>query len=75
MPYAGTPFLDIRLNCCGNRPSSAAASGISAQIIVQPFSAPNPEMDHCDGHHIPRRSAAEHRVDGVGERGGRRQRS
>ena len=44
MPYAGTPFLDIRLNCCGNRPSSAAASGISAQIMVQPFSAPNPEM-------------------------------
>src|SRR6516225_6833051 len=44
IPYAGTPCLEIRLNCAGNRPSSAAASGISAQIIVQPFSAPNPEM-------------------------------
>src|SRR6516164_11057193 len=44
MPKAGTPFFDIRLNCSGNRPSSAAASGISAQIMVQPFSAPSPEM-------------------------------
>src|SRR5215469_17949123 len=44
MPNAGTPFLDIRLNRSGNRPSFAAASGISAQIMVQPLSAPRPEM-------------------------------
>ena len=31
------------LNRSGNRPSFAAASGISAQIIVQPLSAPKPE--------------------------------
>src|SRR6478736_5642580 len=36
MPNAGTPFLDMCLN--------RAASGISAQIMVQPLSAPNPEM-------------------------------
>src|SRR6476646_10195498 len=44
MPNAGTPFLDMCLNLAGNRPSPAAASGISAQIMVQPLSAPNPEM-------------------------------
>src|SRR5262250_3942359 len=44
MPNAGTPFFEMRLNRSGNRPSSAAASGISAQIIVQPLSAPRPEM-------------------------------
>src|SRR5262249_36504978 len=44
MPNAGTPFFDMRLNRWGNRPSFAAASGISAQISVQPFSAPGPEM-------------------------------
>ena len=44
MPKAGTPVLERRLNWAGNRPSFAAASGISAQIIVQPFSAPKPEM-------------------------------
>src|SRR3954447_22999481 len=44
MPNAGTPLLDSCLKRSGNRPSFAAASGISAQIIVQPFSAPSPEM-------------------------------
>src|SRR5215472_12827778 len=44
MPNAGTPLLDMRLKRSGNRPSSAAASGISAQIMVQPLSAPKPEM-------------------------------
>ena len=44
MPYTGTPAREIFLNCAGNSPSFAAASGISAQIIVQPFSAPKPEM-------------------------------
>src|SRR6516162_10987267 len=44
MPNAGTPFLEMRLNRSGNRPSFAAASGISAQIMVQPFRAPKPEM-------------------------------
>src|ERR1700751_1224995 len=44
MPKTGTWRLDMRLNRSGNRPSFAAASGISAQIMVQPFSAPRPEM-------------------------------
>ena len=44
MPKAGTPFLERRLNRSGKSPSLAAASGISAQIMVQPFSAPKPEM-------------------------------
>src|SRR5215471_7609658 len=44
MPNAGTPEEDMRLNRSGKRPSFAAASGISAQIMVQPFSAPKPEM-------------------------------
>src|ERR1700756_1646977 len=44
MPKAGTCLEDMRLNRSGNRPSFAAASGISAQIMVQPVSAPNPEM-------------------------------
>ena len=44
MPTIGTPLGERRLNCSGNSPSLAAASGISAQIIVQPFSAPKPEM-------------------------------
>lgn len=44
MPNAGTPLREMRLNAGGNRPSFAAASGISAQIIVQPLSAPKPEM-------------------------------
>src|SRR5215204_5572469 len=44
MPKAGTPFFEMRLNASGNRPSFAAASGISAQIMVQPLSAPKPEM-------------------------------
>src|SRR6478609_1715493 len=43
IPNAGTPFEDSRLNCAGKRPSLAAARGISAQIIVQPLSAPKPE--------------------------------
>src|SRR5258707_15614760 len=43
MPNQGTWFLDICLKRPGNRPSLAAASGISAQIMVQPFSAPKPE--------------------------------
>ena len=44
MPNAGTPFFEMRLNRSGNRPSLAAASGISALIMIQPFSAPKPEM-------------------------------
>src|SRR5215467_426804 len=43
-PNAGTPLLEIRLNRSGNRPSLAAASGISALIMTQPLSAPKPEM-------------------------------
>src|SRR5512132_1821982 len=44
IPNAGTPVLEIRPNCSGKSPSFAAASGISAQIIVHPTSAPRPEM-------------------------------
>ena len=44
MPTAGTPFAESLPNTAGNRPSFAAASGISAQIIVQPLRAPKPEM-------------------------------
>src|SRR4051812_23383818 len=44
IPNAGTRLDDSRPNCSGNNPSRAAANGISAQIIVQPFSAPMPEM-------------------------------
>src|SRR5215469_3427779 len=44
MPNAGTPFLEMRLNSSGNRPSWAAASGISALIMIQPLSAPKPEI-------------------------------
>src|SRR5215467_4975703 len=40
----GHPVLGYVLEALGDRPSSAAASGISAQIMVQPFSAPRPEM-------------------------------
>src|SRR6516162_4069421 len=43
-PNEGTPFLDMRLNLSGKRPSLAAARGISALIMIQPFSAPKPEM-------------------------------
>src|SRR5215471_9076263 len=43
-PTAGTPFLEMRLNRSGNKPSLAAARGISALIMIQPLSAPKPEM-------------------------------
>ena len=36
MPNVGTPVPESRLNRSGNRPSLAAARGISAQIMVQP---------------------------------------
>ena len=52
MPNAGTPRPDSRPNASGNSPSLAAASGISAQIMVQPFSAPKPEIDDERGHHV-----------------------
>ena len=44
MPVAGTWRDDSRPKRAGNRPFRAAASGISAQIIVQPLRAPRPEM-------------------------------
>ena len=43
MPTAGTPRPESRPNGVGNNPSFAAASGISAQIMVQPLRAPKPE--------------------------------
>ena len=43
-PQMGTPALLTLAKNWGNRPSFAAACGISAQIIVQPFSAPIPEI-------------------------------
>src|SRR5690349_6533993 len=53
MPKLGTPVRDIRLNRCGNRPSFAAASGISAQIMVQPLSAPKPETMTASAIRLP----------------------
>src|SRR5437868_3884391 len=44
MPFIGTPRLDSLANICGNMPSLAAAIGISATSMVQPFRAPIPEM-------------------------------
>src|SRR3954470_2648254 len=44
MPKRGTPRSLSLPKASGNRPSLAAASGISAQIIVQPLRAPKPEM-------------------------------
>src|ERR671926_557320 len=43
IPKAGTPCLLSALKRPGNNPSLAAASGTSAVISVQPFSAPKPE--------------------------------
>jgi hypothetical protein len=42
--HAGAPRRFSRLKRAGNTPSCAAARGISAVIIVHPFSAPMPEM-------------------------------
>src|SRR3954447_14469274 len=53
MPNGGTPAFDIFLNCAGNRPSFAAASGISAQIMVQPFKAPKPETITASAMTLP----------------------
>ena len=44
MPNAGAPPLLSRPKASGNSPSLAAANGISAQIMVQPLSAPKPEI-------------------------------
>ena len=44
MPQAGAPRRFRRSNRLGKTPSWAAARGISAVIIVQPLSAPMPEM-------------------------------
>src|SRR6478672_3555912 len=43
MPNHGTPRLDRLRKRCGKRPPSAAAKGISAQIMVQPLRAPKPD--------------------------------
>src|SRR5919197_5816733 len=43
IPKAGTPCVLSVLKRSGNNPSLAAASGTSAVISVQPFSAPKPE--------------------------------
>src|SRR3954463_13576277 len=53
MPNAGTPVLEIRLKRAGNRPSSAAALGISAQIMVQPLRAPRPETTTASAITLP----------------------
>src|SRR4051812_28077502 len=44
IPTEGMPRDDSCANTFGNSPSLAAASGISAQIMVQPLRAPMPEM-------------------------------
>src|ERR1035437_7603080 len=43
VPTAGPPRPNSLPKRAGNRPSLAAARGISAQIMVQPLSAPMPE--------------------------------
>src|SRR5690242_19542301 len=43
IPNAGMPTAFSRLKRSGKSPSLAAASGISAQIIVQPTRAPRPD--------------------------------
>src|SRR3974390_708897 len=53
IPKAGTPDFDMVLNRAGNRPSLAAARGISAQIMVQPLSAPKPEMMTTTAMRLP----------------------
>ena len=57
IPNAGTCAALRRLKRSGNSPSLAAASGISAQIMVQPTSAPRPEMitaiDITSPAHVP----------------------
>src|SRR5215831_11205651 len=52
-PNAGTPLRDRRLNRSGNRPSLTTASGISALIMTQPFSAPKPEMMTATAIRLP----------------------
>src|SRR5690242_11642008 len=58
MPKAGTPFLLSFPNASGNKPSLAAASGISAQIIDQ------------RGHQVAGPGTAEDAVDRRRERRG-----
>src|SRR5213592_2197293 len=53
MPYAGTPADESFLNCAGNSPSSAAALGISAQIMVHPLRAPNPDTITASAMRLP----------------------
>ena len=62
MPNAGTPRAESRSNALGNSPSFAAASGISAQIMVQPLSAPKPGDDDGERHQVAGPGAAEDRV-------------
>src|SRR5688500_13495040 len=53
MPAAGTPRRETRPNIPGNSPSRAAAYGISAQIIVQPVSAPSPDTTTASAARLP----------------------
>src|SRR6476619_4283200 len=53
MPKAGTFRLDRLPKRLGKRPSFAAASGISAQIMVQPLSAPIPETMTARATRLP----------------------
>src|SRR5262245_56602971 len=52
-PNAGTPFFDMGLNRFGNRPSLAAARGISGLIMIHPLSAPKPEMMTAIANTLP----------------------
>jgi len=54
IPNAGTPWLLSALKRSGNNPSLAAASGISAVISVQLFSAPKPEKTTTAAITLPR---------------------
>ena len=63
MPNAGTRATGQLPEPGGKSPSFAAASGISAQIIVQPLRAPMPEMMTASGDQVAGpRAATDDRV-------------
>jgi hypothetical protein len=55
IPKAGIPRPLRRSKRSGNSPSFAAARGISAVIIVQPLSAPMPEMTTAAAMTLPQK--------------------
>src|ERR1700710_391383 len=53
MPKVGAPREERAAKRRGKSPSLAAASGISAQIMVQPFRAPMPETMTASATRFP----------------------